>query len=394
MQERNVPAGVTPPGRVMPPLTARSVLASALLGEDPPELPVAHLVHLAGLFGINENRARVALSRMVAAGEVDHRRGRPLPAGRPPARPPGPPGPAAGGARPGPGTGGGAWWWSPRPGRSAEAALGPPAPPGPGPAGRAARGGVAAAGQHRPAARPGRRPRRRRLLGGARRGPGGRWPPPCGTSTGGPAGPGALDAGSEARPTDRPGRPGPRVRAVGRRAPPPAGRPAAARRAAACRLAGAGAARHLRPVGPPVPPGAARPGVAPTERRSGLPSPGPVDPAADARRIGRRPGPRTRTRGGTDDRSTGRSRTGSRRTPFAGRVAVITGGGPRPGPEPRGRIRPARCRHRRVRPLSRPRQRAATRWPPTTTWPRRCGWSRRRDGAACRRWPTCGTSTP
>ena len=52
------------------PLTARSVLASALLGEDPPELPVAHLVHLAGLFGINDNRARVALSRMVAAGEV------------------------------------------------------------------------------------------------------------------------------------------------------------------------------------------------------------------------------------------------------------------------------------------------------------------------------------
>ncbi len=52
------------------PFTARSVLASALLGEDPPELPVAHLVHLADLFGINQNRARVALSRMSAAGEV------------------------------------------------------------------------------------------------------------------------------------------------------------------------------------------------------------------------------------------------------------------------------------------------------------------------------------
>ena len=51
-------------------MTARSVLASALLGEQPPELPVAHLVHLAGLFGINENRARVALSRMVHNGEV------------------------------------------------------------------------------------------------------------------------------------------------------------------------------------------------------------------------------------------------------------------------------------------------------------------------------------
>ncbi|MHB1712609.1 MAG: PaaX domain-containing protein, C- domain protein [Acidimicrobiales bacterium] len=52
------------------PLTARSVLASTLLGADPPELPVAHLVHMAGLFGINGNRARVALSRMVAAHEA------------------------------------------------------------------------------------------------------------------------------------------------------------------------------------------------------------------------------------------------------------------------------------------------------------------------------------
>ncbi|HZM53525.1 MAG TPA: PaaX family transcriptional regulator C-terminal domain-containing protein [Acidimicrobiales bacterium] len=52
------------------PFTARSVLASALLGEEPPELAVAHLVDLVGLFGINENRARVALSRMAAAGEV------------------------------------------------------------------------------------------------------------------------------------------------------------------------------------------------------------------------------------------------------------------------------------------------------------------------------------
>jgi phenylacetic acid degradation operon negative regulatory protein len=52
------------------PMTARSVLASALLGMDPPELPVAQLVRLTGLFGISENRARVALSRMVAAGEA------------------------------------------------------------------------------------------------------------------------------------------------------------------------------------------------------------------------------------------------------------------------------------------------------------------------------------
>jgi phenylacetic acid degradation operon negative regulatory protein len=52
------------------PLTARSVLASALLGMDPPELPVAQLVRLTALFGISENRARVALSRMVGAGEA------------------------------------------------------------------------------------------------------------------------------------------------------------------------------------------------------------------------------------------------------------------------------------------------------------------------------------
>jgi phenylacetic acid degradation operon negative regulatory protein len=53
-----------------PPLTARSVLASTLLGVDPPELSVAALVHMAGLFAVNENRARVALSRMVASGEA------------------------------------------------------------------------------------------------------------------------------------------------------------------------------------------------------------------------------------------------------------------------------------------------------------------------------------
>jgi phenylacetic acid degradation operon negative regulatory protein len=52
------------------PLTARSVLASALLGMDPPELPVAQLVRLCKLFGISENRARVGLSRMLTAGEA------------------------------------------------------------------------------------------------------------------------------------------------------------------------------------------------------------------------------------------------------------------------------------------------------------------------------------
>ena len=68
-QPRNIPRGWGI-GESRPPLTARSVLASALLGMDPPELPVAQLVRLAGLFGISENRARVALSRMVASGEA------------------------------------------------------------------------------------------------------------------------------------------------------------------------------------------------------------------------------------------------------------------------------------------------------------------------------------
>jgi phenylacetic acid degradation operon negative regulatory protein len=68
-QLRNTPAPVAPSPSSRP-LTARSVLASALLGMDPPELPVAQLVRLTGLFGIGENRARVALSRMVAAGEA------------------------------------------------------------------------------------------------------------------------------------------------------------------------------------------------------------------------------------------------------------------------------------------------------------------------------------
>lgn len=57
------------------PLTARSVLASTLLGLDPPQLPVARLVATAGLFGISEGSARTALSRMAAAGEVEARGG-------------------------------------------------------------------------------------------------------------------------------------------------------------------------------------------------------------------------------------------------------------------------------------------------------------------------------
>jgi len=58
------------------PLTARSVLLSTLLGTQPPSLSVARLVAVAGLFGVSENAARVALSRMAAAGEVVAEEGR------------------------------------------------------------------------------------------------------------------------------------------------------------------------------------------------------------------------------------------------------------------------------------------------------------------------------
>lgn len=52
------------------PLTARSVLASVLLGTDPPWLPTPLLVRTAGLFGISEGTARTALSRLVGRGEA------------------------------------------------------------------------------------------------------------------------------------------------------------------------------------------------------------------------------------------------------------------------------------------------------------------------------------
>jgi phenylacetic acid degradation operon negative regulatory protein len=52
------------------PLTARSVVASTLLGTDPPSLPVSFLVRTGALFGLAEGAVRTALSRMVTAGDV------------------------------------------------------------------------------------------------------------------------------------------------------------------------------------------------------------------------------------------------------------------------------------------------------------------------------------
>jgi phenylacetic acid degradation operon negative regulatory protein len=53
------------------PLTARSVLASVLLGTEGAWLPTARLVRTAELFGITDGATRTALSRMSAAGEVE-----------------------------------------------------------------------------------------------------------------------------------------------------------------------------------------------------------------------------------------------------------------------------------------------------------------------------------
>jgi phenylacetic acid degradation operon negative regulatory protein len=52
------------------PLTARSVIASVLLGLHPPRLPAHRLVQWCGLFGIAPGTARVALSRMREEGDL------------------------------------------------------------------------------------------------------------------------------------------------------------------------------------------------------------------------------------------------------------------------------------------------------------------------------------
>lgn len=67
-QPRNAPAIGDVGGRA---LTARSVVASTLLGMSPPRLSGQLLVRSGELFGIAEGTTRVALSRMVAAGELE-----------------------------------------------------------------------------------------------------------------------------------------------------------------------------------------------------------------------------------------------------------------------------------------------------------------------------------
>jgi phenylacetic acid degradation operon negative regulatory protein len=60
---------------VLRTLTARSIVLSTLLGNHPPRLPARALVRVGELFGIAEGTVRVALSRMVAAGDLRQRDG-------------------------------------------------------------------------------------------------------------------------------------------------------------------------------------------------------------------------------------------------------------------------------------------------------------------------------
>jgi phenylacetic acid degradation operon negative regulatory protein len=57
------------------PLTARSVVLNALLGMRPPELPVRSLVRIGAEFGVAERTVRVALTRMVADGDLSSENG-------------------------------------------------------------------------------------------------------------------------------------------------------------------------------------------------------------------------------------------------------------------------------------------------------------------------------
>lgn len=55
---------------LVPPVSARSAVLSLLLGAQPPTLNVREIVGAIGLFGISESATRVALTRMVAGGDL------------------------------------------------------------------------------------------------------------------------------------------------------------------------------------------------------------------------------------------------------------------------------------------------------------------------------------
>lgn len=71
-QDRNYPGA--PPTGLLRPLSARSVMASLLLGRDPPRARPGDLVRWCGVFGIAPGTARVALHRMAARGEIERDR--------------------------------------------------------------------------------------------------------------------------------------------------------------------------------------------------------------------------------------------------------------------------------------------------------------------------------
>ncbi|GGS30794.1 PaaX family transcriptional regulator C-terminal domain-containing protein [Actinokineospora fastidiosa] len=61
---------------IVRPVSARSALLSMLLGAHPPTMSARELVAAVGLVGVAESAARAALSRMVAAGDLDRADGR------------------------------------------------------------------------------------------------------------------------------------------------------------------------------------------------------------------------------------------------------------------------------------------------------------------------------
>ena len=320
---------------------------------------MAHLVHLAGLFGINENRARVALSRMVAAGEVDDRRGGPVPAGRAPARASGRARTRAGRAAPGPWTGEWRMVGGDHPGARPRSGPARRKRLAPGPPGRAARRGLAAARQHRPPSRPRRRSRPRALFGRARRRPGERWPPSLWDLDGW-----AAARRAPARPARRASRP-PRSGRPGRRAsscPPRCSvtcRPIRCCPPSCCRASG-----RVARCGTPTTGGTGGTGRSCGRGDGRLRRSGPV------RRVGLRSVPQARpaaggSRRGPEASMSERTASGNRE-----RTAVRRPGGgdhrrgPRSGPEPRGRARPARGRHRGLRSRATTSRRSATRSAP------------------------------
>lgn len=54
------------------PLTPRSILLSLLLGSHPPRMHVARILQFTSLFGLRDGAVRTALSRLVAAGDIDN----------------------------------------------------------------------------------------------------------------------------------------------------------------------------------------------------------------------------------------------------------------------------------------------------------------------------------